>query len=78
MKDVKDLIDWGFKAIVGGAVVLGVNFMGKMSHSIETLNVQMGQMLERSEWQQKALDETKQQNREQDERILKLEQQRSK
>lgn len=72
--DFQKFSDWAFKGIITGGVVFCVNFMGRISTSVEKLNIQMGQNLERSEWQQKAIDEEKEQNKIQNERLLKLEQ----
>lgn len=47
---------WGFELLIVGSVVVGVDALKDLSKSINELNVKIGVVIERTDGQQKRLD----------------------
>lgn len=56
MQDWNIVLDWVAKAALGVIISQGVRILSKMKDSVDKLNVQVGQIIERTEWHSKEID----------------------
>lgn len=56
MSEYDQLIDWAFKALLGGSLGYGVYALGQMKSSVEQLNITVAVAIERMSHQDKRLD----------------------
>lgn len=56
MDDWKLLLEWLMKALLGGVVTYGVHVLGGVKSSIDTLNIQVAKVIERTEWHSKEIE----------------------
>lgn len=56
MNDWNNVLDWLAKAFIGVVISQGVRILSEMKKSVDKLNVQVGQIIERTEWHSKEID----------------------
>lgn len=61
-----EFIDWTFKAIISGGLIIGVNIINRLTTSVESLNVKIAVLIERTENHAKVIEKH-------DERISEIE-----
>lgn len=65
-EQIKEFIQWGLQALLGGAVVYAAAKLSKITDSVDDLNKSIATILERTSWHEKELNK-------QDDRISSLE-----
>lgn len=53
--ELAQMIEWGFKAVVSGGVIYGVRVISNLQKSIETLNIKVAVVVERTATHKEAL-----------------------
>lgn len=56
MIQYQDFIQWLFYGVVGGSAIYGVQILGKMKESIDSLNINVATLLERSASHEKRIE----------------------
>lgn len=56
MNDWNNVLDWAAKAVLGLIISQGVKVLSEMKKSVDKLNVQVGTIIERTDWHSKEID----------------------
>lgn len=66
MSEHQLFIEWGFKALLAGGLTYGLALIGRLTNSIEALNVKIAVLIERTDTHSKTIERH-------DERITEIE-----
>lgn len=53
--DFTMFVEWGFYGIISLSVMIGVKILSQLKNSINSLNIQVARILEKSSWHEKEL-----------------------
>lgn len=56
MMEFNNFVEWVFYALLSGAVIYGVGILKGLKNAVETLNVSVATIIEKTSWHEKELE----------------------
>jgi hypothetical protein len=51
-----EFVQWCFYGLISGALIYGVNTLKSLKESVDTLNISVGRIVEKTQWHEKELE----------------------
>jgi hypothetical protein len=71
--DFSKFVEWVFYGVLGGSAIYGVSILAHLKNSIDQLNQRMAQIVEKTQWHERTIDDHNERFKETEERLRALE-----